>query len=259
MDGLNEKLLKEITLEITTIFTLIFVNLLYYWEIISVVFLLPTILGGLLILLKTAIAKLIKKNYIGLEFFIAIAVTLCLLYKEYLTGSAILTIILIKTLKDNQLSRLINLLRENTEIVFLFEKKINIHFRWLTVLFLLIIGEFFIITGNIRITLILLIFFSVPDFDLIISAVKMLAKARLIKEKITYENVSLKKVRTLAIHKKTIKIIIQNIVGIILILYFITLPLVIYFELTPVKSTIVYLVPEIFVFFNSIKILNTRI
>ncbi|WP_300689007.1 hypothetical protein [Chryseobacterium sp.] len=95
MDGLNEKLLKEITLEIATIFTFIFVNLLYYWEILSVIFLLPTILGGLLILLKTAIAKLIKKNYIGLEFFIAIAVTLCLLYKEYLTGSAMLTILLI--------------------------------------------------------------------------------------------------------------------------------------------------------------------
>ncbi|MDO8992766.1 MAG: hypothetical protein Q7U83_06870, partial [Daejeonella sp.] len=81
--------------EIVRIFTVGIASLLFYLQIIPLPLLLAAMAFGLFSLVKTALNDLIKERKIGTEIFIAIAVIVSVLGKEYLAGAVVLMIILI--------------------------------------------------------------------------------------------------------------------------------------------------------------------
>src|SRR6266508_353398 len=70
-------------------------SLLFYLNGIPLPVLLAAMAFGLYSLLKTAVTDLVKERKIGTELFIAIAVIISVLGKEYLAGHVVLMIILI--------------------------------------------------------------------------------------------------------------------------------------------------------------------
>ena len=69
--------------------------MLFYLDVIPLPVLLVAMVFGLYSLVKVAATDLIKERKIGTEIFIAIAVIISVLGKEYLAGSVVLMIILI--------------------------------------------------------------------------------------------------------------------------------------------------------------------
>jgi len=86
---------KKYLFEIARIVVLATASVLYYFQLISVPVLLTGVAFGLYALVRTAVVDLFTKRKIGTEIFIAIAVVISVIGKEYLAGSIMLMIILI--------------------------------------------------------------------------------------------------------------------------------------------------------------------
>lgn len=95
MNSLQTFFSRQFLWEVIRIITVGLASLLYYLDVIPLPALLASMAFGLYTLVKTAITDLLKERKIGTELFIAIAVIVSVLGKEYLAGAVVLMIILI--------------------------------------------------------------------------------------------------------------------------------------------------------------------
>ncbi|MFV8326911.1 heavy metal translocating P-type ATPase [Flavobacterium sp. ZS1P14] len=86
---------RQFLWEIVRIITVGIACLLFYFDVIPLPILIVAMAFGLFSLVKTAVLDIIKEKKIGTELFIAIAVIVSVIGKEYLAGAVVLMIILI--------------------------------------------------------------------------------------------------------------------------------------------------------------------
>ncbi|MDN5478033.1 MAG: hypothetical protein L0G39_13935, partial [Chryseobacterium sp.] len=175
---------KETLERLAGIIILADIVLLYHYISISDTILILASFSGIFLLLKIAIERLISNNTIASEFFIIVALVLLLFEQHYYTVLWVLIITLIRSLKDVMAMQTLASSEDKAADKSEIEKAIDRILSWTAPASLLLIGLFYIFLNDLKLIVVLLIFLSFPNLGLIISTVKMFARARALKDKI---------------------------------------------------------------------------